>query len=230
MVPDFTPGTPPRAADFAALVAAIRELQPVPPPVPPVYRSGRGMRPFAIGGTAIAVDNADSTEVTATVVESLYQVGDEVHRQDGGKIAGVLSAMDTAPDAIIGLHADYTGDDPEFSAVAWQAEEGALHGLWMGSGAWHGAVQCGAILPERGVRGQKQRSIVMWPMPQCPRFVERDYWWAEHQGCLSLLPGVEQNIALAPVFYACADGSTVRVAHRWRGRLDKYGQLHITFA
>lgn len=229
-LPHFKPGDIPLARDFACLVSAIRELQAWHRSAPPLRTPCRRPVFFDIAATAIARD-ADAAHVAAYVTESLYQVGGSVALQKGGTVSGVEEVMQSAgSDTLVGLHADYSGDSPAFSAVPWVEEQEADDGtIFEGTGPWHGSTQCGVILPAPGVRDQRQRVIAMWPMPQHPRTIDRDYWWPEFQGASTLLPGPAQVIANTPLYYASEEGDTARIPHNWTGRLDMWGGLHINF-
>lgn len=231
-VPEFTAGASPMAADFAALVAAVRALWHAPLPQPPVRRAARRWQYFCISGTAIARVQEDGS-ISAQVAEDLSTLDGKAERVRGCKVEGIEQVMGQYPQAVIGLHAG--GEDEPAEAVAWVRDEEWDGTIEEGCGMQHGGRICGAVLPEEGVRRQRQRLPRMWWMPQKPLFleVERRFAVTGLQGCLALLPtdDFRQRLTHGCWYYAPGDsgGEVMSEPYGFFAKLDKWGQLHIKF-
>lgn len=247
-VPDFVSGQGLLARDFAALVAAVRDLLAGQMPVAEQVRGGRQYRPFVLAGQCVAHDDAGGTPV-AGVAEVLVQVGENVTLLEDSTVDGLEAALTQAREQQVpcGMHADirweYVGDMEGYSlraermdcsAAAWLEAEVQEDGSLSATG-YHGATVLSALMPVANVRGQVQCTPVPWVVPQHPLLVWRSSsgsYMAEFlSGDVCLLPAPEEEAQLLAVSgggYYRADYTYQTVYHEWRGRLDKHGVLHLS--
>lgn len=247
-VPDFVSGQALLARDFAALVAAVRDLLAGQMPVAEQVRGGRRYRPFVLAGQCVPHDDAEGTPV-AGVAEVLVQVGENVTLLADSTVDGLKEALTEAHEEQVpcGLHAniswEYVGDmegyslraeSMECTAAAWLEPEMQEDGSYAAT-SYHGDTVLAALMPAANVRGQVQCTPVPWVMPQHPAMVWRsangDYMAELLTGEMAVLPCPPEDAQLLAVSgggYYKADNTYQTVHHEWRGRLDKHGVLHMS--
>ena len=246
-VPDFVSGQALLARDFAALVEAVRDLMGGCLPAVDVVRGGRRFRPFARAGECVLFSDADGNEV-GHVAEVLMQVGENVSWLRGMEVFGMAGLVQAQEQGLrCGVHAEvvwqYVGSAACFGLRAKDMENCALvvwqEGVWQEDGSYsgggvHGDVVFSVVEAGPNALGQVTDLPVPWVVPQCPALV----WRSSNGDCrveclmgeVCLLPapvGEEQLLAFSGGGFFCGDGSFQGVNHEWRGRLDRYGVLHL---
>lgn len=239
-IPEFRAGEPPRAADFNALVATVRDLLAGQGMLGITRHSGRVMRLFSAAGSAVIRYSATG-EPVATVTETMWQCGPHVSVLPGGVATGAADALALAGTiAPVGVHGEirltYHGEmDAQtmeatsiaHAVVPWMApvdnEDGSVIYFW------HGDALAGCQMTEPDSRGHWQAAPAMWPMPQAPCVVWRHVELPDAQGCAALLPGApgEQVLAFKWGGYYATRLEYKSCMHEWRAGLDKYGQLSM---
>lgn len=239
---DFEAGKAPEAALMAALINALRGLPAQQGALTATHRSGRSMRVFTPSGIAIARSD-DKDKPTATASEILWQLGPHVNVIPAAAVSGMEDAVQAAGDSA-GVTMQAIASWTENSALpddevpdSWTLEATAAT---CSAKAMiesdpeaevvpppEGKIILGAILPTRGPRGQKQRILQMWPMPQHPCTIATSGYTVASAGEYYLLPNstCQQVLAdgYAPYYYATA--SPKQYYAQLLGRLDRFGRL-----
>lgn len=244
IIPVFKAGEVPRAADFSALVAAVRELMEAQGLARVVqWRCPRRVY-FVTGGSCVALQGAEGQPVV-TVSEWLWQCGGRVRLLPGGAAGGAEDVLDSELAADAGVHGRlgfvYHGEgmlfEVDVDSVAWDVarwvDEPAAEDGSVAPDAVHGEALVGCVSAVPGVLRQRQRAVQMWAQPQWASFVYREpppvAGRPDLYGSALLLPSrrLEQVVGRAAGAYTGSDGVVVPVWHCWLGRLDVFGQLHF---
>lgn len=230
-IPEFDEGQRLLAADFAALVHAVRALGGAGSPVIRTQRQERTMRPFFRAGTARVYNVQDTVMLSGG--EMLWQVGDNVTL-----LPDVPAAETVAPDPEKGLmvhaairweeigHIDgYTLRAVSHELTATVPEEGTEEEDGSITTPYHGELELtafGAADP----RGKRQFAAQPWVQPQRPCLA----WRMGGDGQLALLPAPQTAQVLAYDFHHANDPKEwprVFTYRRFFARLDAHGFLHM---
>lgn len=253
-IPTFTAGEAPRAADFAALVAAARELMSGGGLFQTRRRAGMQRHYFTPGGTSVPVMDKDG-EAKATAAEMLWQVGEQVAVVTGGGVTDMAEAQlaGIGKGVSTGVHADIRyayGPPPhfvpvpesvEYAAAAWEEEtiseneDGSVEMTGVHGEHLLGAVVRGTAYWPPNVTQYRHK---MWAMPQMAMMIWRDVYYpaTEEEAALygqpCVLPGdgatqVLGSKAVSGSAPGTASESVQWYALQWLGKLDAFGQLHM---
>lgn len=246
-VPRFKRGEVPRAADFAALVSAVRELLTAQGVSGRVYQRQPARYYFVPAGSSVARLKADGT-AEALVAEWLWQCGEYVRLLPGAAVEGLDEALERAGErgAATGLHGSlwltHHGEGSlwrleatgvGYTAAAW-LEQAVNDDGTLDAELLHGGAFAGCVLGVENVLHQRQQRVDMWPQPQRPLLVWRQLLDVppEVSGSGCLLPCEDLRQVLAWAYGGYYPGNDymadfVTVWHCWTARLDMWGQLHF---
>ena len=235
-LPYFRRGEVPRAADFARLVAAVRELMPSGASDEQRRRVAAGGRfYFAVGGRARVVSGANGFCTVRVASMSWWQCGERT--ETGG--ASVMMGTGALADAreaheVLGVHGELswveTGDiygsvrtvgGVSYAVARWRGVDDGAGGEWPG---WHGECECWGARSVT-VRGKCGMWMQQWAQPE----VCEGVWLQElplSAGEVSeLLVGATGVGGVEVARAVWADGRVFA----WRATLDVRGALGMKF-
>lgn len=235
-LPYFRSGEVPRAADFARLVAAVRELMPSGVCDEQRRRVAAGGRYyFTIGGRGRVVSGANGFCTVGVASMSWWQCG---VRTETGRVRVMMGtgALAEAREAheVLGVHGELswaetgdmygsvrTVDSVSYAVARWRGVDDGAGGEWPG---WHGESECWGA-QEVTVRGKSGVWMQQWAQPE----VCEGVWLQElplSAGEVSeLLVGATAGFSVEVARAEYADGRVFT----WRAKLDARGRLGMSF-
>lgn len=226
-LPEFESGQRLLAADFAALVDAVRALGGAGSPVLRVWRQGRVFRPFHRAGAAMLSSAADGTTQLATA-EMLWQLGENVTLLPDAPAVAVPDPTEErglTVHATINFERSGSAGGETLRALSYETqatvpddatenEDGSL------DAPAHGAHELCA-LGGADARGRRQAACCPWVQPQRPCLAFRMDGWGQQ----ALLPAPACTQVLA---YHTRQYKEHATEYRlFLARLDKDGMMHV---